>query len=185
MQLPDESQLYTYADYCGWGDEERWELIDGIPFAMAPAPSTAHQSISSVLHGKLFAFLEGKPCKVFHAPFDVRLNSAGEDDTVVQPDIVVVCDTSKLDEKGCNGAPDMVIEILSPSTAKKDRVTKFNKYQQAGVREYWLVDPDSKTLSTHVLTDGGYITRAYGEEDSAYVSVLKGCEISMPDIFAE
>ena len=121
---------------------------------------------------------------VYAAPFAVRLNA--DDDTVVEPDLLVVCDKSKLaDGKVCNGAPDMIIEILSPSTASREKVLKFNKYLDAGVREYWVVYPDSKTVSVYLLEDGRYIANEYGETDNAPVNVLEGCVISLTDMFAE
>jgi Uma2 family endonuclease len=181
----DRQQHYTYEDYYSWDDGKRWELIEGVPYAMAPAASDTHQRISSNLHGQLFSFLKGGPCKVFHAAYDVRLNADTGDDTVVQPDLVVICDQSKRDERGCKGAPDMVVEILSPSTASYDRVTKFNQYQKAGVREYWIVDPDSRTVAAHILENGRYIISAYGDEGVAPVHVLEGCEIDLADVFAE
>jgi len=180
-----ENERYTYADYCTWDDSERWELIDGVPYSMSPAPATVHQRISIAIVGQLYGFLRGKTCEVFHAPFDVRLNAAGDDDdTVVQPDIVVVCDSSKLDGKGCNGAPDIVIEILSPATARLDKMLKFNKYLRAGVREYWIVDPDTKTVSTYILKNGEYMARAYGDADTVPVYVLEGCRIDLQGVFA-
>ena len=136
MTIPQKDERYTYLDYYSWDDGERWELIDGVAYAMSPAPAPKHQTISRELLVQIANFLKGKPYEVFHAPFDVRLNADSDDDTVMQPDIFVVCDKSKIDDKGCNGAPDMIIEILSPSTAKRDIVLKFNAYLQAGVREY-------------------------------------------------
>ena len=185
MDAIRDDKRYTYADYASWDDDARYELIDGIAYMMSPAPGRRHQGIGGNIFAHLWNFLRGKPCKVYDAPFDVRLNAADDDDTVVQPDIVVVCDQAKLDDKGCNGAPDLVVEILSPSTASRDRVLKFNKYLQAGVREYWIVDPDSKTVLTHMLKDGQYMTRAYAEADTVPVHVLDGCTISLPDVFAE
>ena len=184
MPLPKEEQRYTYADYCTWDDSGRWELIDGVPYAMSPAPAWEHQGILTELLYKLRSFLEGKPCKVFAAPFDVRLNTDGYDDTVVQPDLVVVCDKSKLSSTGCSGAPDMVIEILSPSTVSHDKVLKFNLYQETGVREYWIVDPERRTVSANVLINGRYEGSDYNEADSAPVYVLEGCKIDLADIFA-
>ena len=129
--------------------------------------------------------MHGKPCKLYAAPFDVRLNGAGdEDDTVVQPDIVVVCDKSKLDDKGCNGAPDMVIEILSPSSTRHDMFIKFIRYQKAGVREYWVVDPDVKKVIAYILENGRYCGSVYADTESAPVHVLEGCVINLPDVFA-
>ena len=179
-----EYRRYTYDDYCSWDDDKRWELIDGMPYAMS-APSQAHQEILSQLNRSIGNFLVGKPCKVLPAPFDVRLNADTRDDTVVQPDLLVVCDKDKLDGKSCVGAPDLVIEILSPSTSMRDRVLKFRRYLHAGVREYWIVEPDSKAVTVHILANGEYITRAYGEEDAVPVHVLDGCIIELTEIFAE
>jgi len=184
MSLPQENQRYTYADYCTWDDGQRWELIDGVPYAMSPAPRWEHQEILVELSGQFHNFLKGKPCKVFVAPFDVQLNANNDkNDTVVQPDLIVICDYYKLGGTGCKGAPDLVIEILSPSTATHDKWVKFNLYQRSGVREYWIVDPDSKTVSVHVLKDGIYTAAAYGVTDNAPVSVLPGCEINLQDVF--
>jgi len=184
MPLPEKYQRYSYADYRTWDDGERWELIDGEPYAMSPAPSPAHQRVSNRLSFQLTLFLQGKTCEVFTAPFDVRLNAAGDDEyDVFQPDLVIICDHAKIDDTGCNGAPDMVIEILSPSTACRDKLLKFNKYQHAGVREYWIIDLDSRTVQVHILENGRYYIKSYGEADTVPVSVLKGCEISLPDVF--
>ena len=175
---------YTYADYLTWGDEVRYELIDGVPHLMS-APAWEHQDISADLTRQFRTFLLGKPCRAFAAPFDVRLNADGKDDTVVQPDLVVICDRSTLSGSGCKGAPDMIVEILSPSTAVRDKLLKFNKYLQAGVREYWIVYPDSKTVSVHVLKNGEYMTREYGETDTVEVHILDGCTIDMRQVFSE
>ena len=187
MEALQQNEYYTYADYAKWPDDgKRYELIDGLDYEMLAAPATAHQRVSSNLHGQLWQFLKGKPCEVFHAPFDVCLFAKGDKDhTVVQPDILVVCDSAKLDGKRCNGAPDMVIEITSTSTASRDRVLKFNQYLKAGVREYWIVDPDNKTVSVHILKDGEYLARAYAETDTVPVHVLEDCTISLPDVFVE
>ena len=174
---------YTYADYCGWDDDVRRELIDGIPYVME-APSYTHQKISGKLYLQLGSFTKDTPCVVLFAPFDVRLNADTLDDTVVQPDLLVVCDESKLDEKGGIGAPDMVIEILSPSALMHDKVVKFNKYQQAGVLEYWIVDPKGKTVSKNVLINGEYVAEVYGCAESVPVHVLKGCVIEMLEVFS-
>jgi Uma2 family endonuclease len=181
--MPQQNEQYTYADYCTWDDGERWELIEGVPYAMSPAPLRKHQRISVELLGQLHTFLKGKPCQVFHAPFDVRLNANEEDDTVVQPDIVVVCDASKLDERGCKGTPDLVIEILSPSTARIDKLLKFNVYERAGVREYWMVDPETETVQVFVFETG--TIKVYADTDTAPVHVLPGCNIYFPDVFEE
>jgi len=185
MSLPRKNEYYTYSDYCLWDETGRWELIEGIPYAMSPAPSTRHQEISGGLHRELAAFLKGKACKVFHAPFDVRLNAAGEDDTVVQPDLVVICDRSKIDDRGCKGAPDMIIEIISPSSARHDRFIKFQLYQKFGVREYWIVDPDTNTVAAHVLKNDVYTTRVYGDTDAIPVNALSDYTIDLREIFNE
>ena len=185
MEALRKDKSYTYADYASWDTEERYELIDGVPYMMA-APSITHQRISGNLHGELWNFLRGKPCKVFSAPLDVRLNAAADNDVdVVQPDLMVVCDRSKIDEKGCNGAPDLVIEILSPSSISHDKLRKFNKYLQTGVREYWIVDPYNKMVTVNILDNGKYYNTAYGETDTVPVHILEGCEISLSDVFAE
>ena len=184
MPLPPGDRRYTYADYCTWNDSERWELINGIPYAMSPARSPTHQRVSGELFGQLRDYLKGKPCEVFHAPLDVRLNADDRDDTVVQPDLVVICDHSKIDEKGCTGAPDMIIEVLSPSTARHDRWMKYNLYKSARVQEYWMVDPDTKIVSVNVLTAGEYVGKAYSDTDTAPVTVLPGCTINLSDVFA-
>jgi Uma2 family endonuclease len=171
-------------DYCAWDDDERWELIDGVPYLMT-APSITHQRILLELAGQFRDFLKGKPCEVFVAPLDVRLNALGDDDyDVFQPDILVVCDETKLDERGCNGAPDMVIEVISSSTAKYDRVYKFRKYQMAGVKEYWIADPKIKTVQANILENGHYITNMYEAGEKAPVSVLEGCKIDLTTVFS-
>jgi Uma2 family endonuclease len=185
MPVQKENERYTYADYSTWDSSERWELIDGIAYAMAPAPGSGHQGISVKLAWQLQSSLNGKPCRLFTAPFDVRLNATDEDDTVIQPDLSVICDRSKIDEKGCRGAPDFVIEILSPSSARMDKLLKYNKYQLAGVREYWIVDPETTSVQVAVLENGRYFVTVYGEEDIAPVNVLPGCEVILKDVFAE
>ena len=183
MEALKSDQIYTYKDYVTWDDGNRYELIDGAVYMM-PTPLRIHQSILGKLLIQIAVFLTGKPCEIYPAPFDVRLHGMGDADTnVVQPDIVVVCDRSKLDDKGCNGAPDMVVEILSPSNSKHDTVLKFNKYLQAGVREYWIIDPTQQSLLVHILDNGKYTTYAYEETAEVYVSVLEGCKINLKDVF--
>ena len=184
MEARRLEERYTYSDYCTWDDSERWELIDGVAYAMAGV-SESHQDVLIELLGQLRDFLKGKQCKVFVAPFDVRFNADGADDTVVQPDILVVCDRTKLESgKGVIGAPDFIIEILSPSTAKYDMLTKKRLYQQSGVREYWIVDPDSKTMAANVLHDGRYNSRFFDYHDSAVpIEALDGCTINLAEVF--
>ncbi len=153
---------YTYKDYRQWGDDERWELIDGVAYNMSPAPRLRHQDIGGTIYVKLSEHLRGKPCKAYIAATDVfipRVNEMDEDDvdTVVQPDVLVVCDKAKLRDKGIWGAPDLVVEVLSPSTSRKDQHEKFDLYQRAGVREYWVVDPMAKWIQQYVRgTDGRF-----------------------------
>ena len=144
---------YTYGDYKTWDDDLRWELIDGEAFCMTPGPGTAHQSLSAKLVAKLVSYFEGKGCQVFDAPFDVMLPNGNEPedeiDTVVQPDIMILCDMSKLQHNGIKGAPDIVFEILSPSTTQRDLDDKFTLYERAGVKEYVIVDPRNYVMFVH------------------------------------
>jgi len=177
-------ERYTYADYASWDEENRYELIDGEVFLMS-APSVAHQRVLRELFVQLANFLEEKSCEVFVAPLDVCLNAKGDDDDmVVQPDLIVICDRSILDNKRCNGAPDLIIEIVSPSTSKHDRFTKLNKYLKAGVREYWIVDPDDKGVTVHVHENGKYVINAYQDTETISVNILDGCHIVLPEVFA-
>ena len=181
-----EDEYYTYADYLEWDEDPLTELYDGKVVMMSP-PLSRHQKVSMELSYQIRSFLEGKPCKVFAAPFGVRLfpKKDKRDDTIFLPDITVVCDEKKLDKNGCNGAPDLIIEIISPSSAKYDRIYKLRKYQQAGVKEYWIVDPEIKSVIVLILENGQYITAAYDETEKIPVTVLKGCEINLQAIFAE
>ena len=190
MALAQERQTYTFADVLTWEEQERIELIDGYPVMMAP-PKRTHQRAVSELNRQIGNFLQGKNCEVYPAPFGVRLfekdgDSAEDVDTLVEPDITVVCDQNKLDDLGCKGAPDLVMEVLSPSSQRHDRYTKFKLYQRAGVREYWLVDPDARSVQVFLLEDGRYSAMDYGEEgDSVRVNVLEGCTIDLSLVFPE
>ncbi len=151
---------YTYGEYLHWPDDVRYELIDGQAWMMAPAPTIEHQDIAGDIYYQLRQALEGAPCRVLIAPVDVRLPRSGEADddidTVVQPDVLLVCDSAKIDRRGVRGAPDWVAEVLSPSTAARDQIAKRRIYERAGVREYWLVHPTDRTLTVHWLVDGRY-----------------------------
>jgi len=155
----DLTKQYTYADYLLWQFSERIELLRGFIKKMSPAPSRRHQSISFNLTMKIGNMFNLKSCQVFIAPFDVRLPipSAKKDNTVVQPDICIICDISKLDDHGCNGAPDLIVEILSPGNSKHDADTKFRLYEEAGVQEYWMVEPEEKLVFIYTLQNGIYI----------------------------
>ena len=191
MALPAEKERYTFADILAWNDGERAEIIDGEVFLMAPAPSREHQKVSGEIFRQLANYLEGKRCEVYQAPFDVRLFEKDGDtpedvDTVVEPDIVVVCDHSKLDDRGCKGAPDMVVEILSPSTQRHDRLVKLSLYQRAGVREYWIVSPDDQTVQVLTLSNGLLLPHeVYSRKDVAKVNALDGCFIEWSKVFPE
>ena len=157
-QLDVVNGIYTYADYLMWKIKDRVEILKGKIFKMSPAPAISHQSISFNLSGLLFMYFYNKPCKVFASPFDVVLkNKDGKEDTVVQPDLCVVCDPEKLaDGKRCLGAPDLIIEILSPGNSKKELKNKYELYQEAGVREYWLVHPQDEYVIINVLENNQY-----------------------------
>ena len=182
----DLTKTYSYSDYLLWQFTERVELIKGFILKMSPAPNTNHQKISQNLNGYFYIFFQKKNCQVFVAPFDVRLpiKSAKKETTVVQPDISIICDDNKLDEKGCNGAPDLIIEILSPNNTKHDLHTKFNLYQEAGVLEYWLVEPTEKIVFVYVLKDGIYIgLKPIVEGEKIKSQLFPEIEIAVKDVF--
>lgn len=184
---------YSYADYLTWLDDKRRELINGFVNLMSPAPTRIHQEISGALFGFFWQYLRNQPCKVFSAPFDVRFSKdESEKDnrkifTVVQPDITVVCDLDKLDEKGCIGAPDIIVEIISPSTAKKDLHDKFKIYEEYGVKEYWVVYPSDKAISIFILGNNGkYDDGTLFKIDSKIkTNILHGFEIDLKEIFTD
>ena len=179
---------FTYGDYCRWPDEERWELIDGEAYAMSPAPTRMHQEFVVELAAQIHPRLAGTSCHVYVAPFDVRLprrNEADDQvDTVVQPDVAVICDLRKLDDKGCRGAPDWIVEILSPSSAAHDQIRKCALYERHGVREYWLLHPVDRVLIIYRLGEDG----AYGAPDiralkePTPVAVIPGLAIHWPAV---
>ena len=180
-------EKWTYADYRKWELKpgERYELLDGVAYAMS-APSTEHQLIASLINSEFFNYLKGKKCKVIPAPFDVRLfyEEDESDDTVVQPDLVVVCDHAKLGKEGCQGAPDLVIEILSPSNTAIEMHRKLNLYQSAGVREYWVIDPDEKIAEVYRLVGDRYETRILRISDTLQSAIFPDFAIPMETIFA-
>lgn len=189
MPLPEEDRKYAYADYLTWPEDERWEIIDGIAYMQA-APSPTHQEILVGLLAQLYDHLSGQPCKVYPAPFCVRLmkdeEKKNEDiKNVVEPDITIVCDKSNLDETGYNGAPDMIIEIISPSTIKMDRFIKFNSYEKAGVREYWIVEPAGKLVNVFTLQADQRYGRpeTYTEDDEIKVSIFPDLIIDLKPVF--
>jgi len=189
--LERSEQKWSYADYLTWPEGERWELIDGVAYAMSPAPGRRHQYVQASLLSSIFLYLKGKPCQVYGSPFDVRLAEQGTttDDsvyTVVQPDIVVVCDKEKLDDRGCNGAPDLIIEITSPTTGKMDLTVKFDLYEKYGVKEYWIVHPEEKTVMVFKLLNGRYgVPERYADTDKITVTLLGELVVDLAEIFGE
>jgi Uma2 family endonuclease len=169
------NKLYTYWDYLNFQFAERVELIRGKILKMAPGPTFSHQKLSGSVHLKFYSLFKDKTkCQIIYAPFDVKLPipKGIKDSTVVQPDLIVVCDESKLDERCCNGAPDLVVEILSKFNQKHDLHTKFDLYEEAGVKEYWIADMQNKSILVYTLKDGKYIGLRPFAEDMNVESVL-------------
>jgi Uma2 family endonuclease len=194
IEEPDLSGTYTYSDYLTWSLPEMVELIKGKIFKMSPAPSSTHQKISMMLTLKIGNFLTGRKCQLFVAPFDVRLpqlpncHNDKEIITVVQPDLCVVCAPEKIDERGCIGAPDWIIEILSKHTSAKDFREKFQVYEEAGVKEYWVVHPQEQTILVYLLNSKGKyegMLTPYIRTDHIAAITLPGLVINLEEIFPE
>jgi len=193
MPLPKEHREYTYEDYLTWSEDERAEIIDGIVYAQA-TPSPVHQKIVGNLYFQLHNYFQGKECNPFVAPFTVRLPlESGETDekknkNIVEPDLSVVCDKSKLDQGGYNGSPTLIIEIVSPSSKKRDYMVKLNKYQRAGVKEYWVITPENETLIRYILNEQGHYdapeTYVLGEDEEIIAKMFPDLVIQIKDIFA-
>ena len=189
----DLSKKYTYADYLSWQLEDRVELIRGKVVQMVYTPGTSHQTASSNLHGVIGSYLKDKDCKLFSAPFDVRLplpeadQQQNRSETVVQPDLCIICDLSKIDDHVCHGAPGWIIEILSQSTAHKDLNEKFELYRHAGVQEYWVVHPAEGTVLPYRLdADGQYAlprSTPYTVGDKVPVGLFPGFEVELGAVF--
>ncbi len=188
VEEPSADYIYTYADYLKWKWEERVELFKGIIMKMS-APSSKHQMIVGRLHLPIGTFLQRKSCSVFIAPFDVRLpvqnkKKDNEVTTVVQPDLCVICDKNKIDKRGCIGAPDIIIEILSPGNNKKELQNKFELYEEAGVLEYWIVVPSVEMIIIWYLEDGKYSkSKPFTSGQIITTPILPGLEINTTDIF--
>ncbi len=183
-KLPD---FFTWADYLQWPESKRSEIIEGQIYDMIPAPGTMHQEVLTNLVYHFCDFFKGKPCKVFAAPFDVRLAEKKETgrscSNVVQPDISIICDPEKIDEKGCIGAPDLIVEILSPSTASKDQVRKRRLYERHGVSEYWLIHPTERYAHILALKDGKYqLVRVFDDEDTLESKIFPGLAVKFAEI---
>ena len=186
----DLKKTYSYADYLTWQFQDKLELIKGKIFKMSPAPSTNHQRISMELAGILYNFFKPHQCNLFAAPFDVRLIDKKKSTldkeifTVVQPDLCVICDETKIDERGAIGAPDLVIEILSPGNPNKEMKYKFDLYEEAGVQEYWIVNPADKTLFIYVLKENQFIgMHPLIEEDSIQSKLFPDLDFQLAEIF--
>ena len=195
MPVTDLSQLdptktYTYADYLTWQFQEFVELIKGRLMRPMAGPSRLHQVYSGNIYYQVRQLLQNSPCQVYTAPFDVRLTTAGGNGdeqilTVVQPDICVVCDRAKLDDRGCLGAPDWIVEILSPGNTARDTRNKFDLYEESGVLEYWLVFPGLKTVACYVLDQQQYrLAAEYAAPGPIPVATLPGLALEWTDIFA-
>ncbi|KUO76934.1 MAG: hypothetical protein APF81_24730 [Desulfosporosinus sp. BRH_c37] len=188
MPLSKKERKYTYADYLAFPDDERWEIIDGVPY-MQSVPTWQHQRISGELFRQISNYLLHKACEVFASPFDLcLLNEEVKDEdvqNVYQPDLLVICDKSQLKGTGSFGVPRLVIEVTSPSTAKNDRLLKFNIYEKFGVKEFWIVEPDMKLVSVFILQDNNRYgrTELYTEKDQVKVSIFPDLVIDLNTVF--
>ena len=190
MALAQKKETYTYSDYLRYTEDDRFELISGEVYDMSPAPSRRHQEISGELFRQIANHLVGRRCLAYMAPFDVRFAEVDETyeecSTVVQPDIAVICDHKKLDDKGCKGAPDFIAEILSPYTASKDNITKAALYEKHGVKEYWIVHPlDNILIVRHFGENGQYAPAAFYEgKGTLKLAVLPDLAVGLDALFA-
>lgn len=177
--LKKTDHRYTWADYLKFPDDERWEIIDGVAYNMSPAPSEAHQDVVGEMFAQCRSQLRDKPCRAYVAPFDIRFEGSEGTGTVVQPDLLVVCDRSKITQRGLVGAPDWIVEVLSPATAGNDHILKRALYERHAVREYWLVHPVDRLLTIYRLREDG----TYGASEilelvgKTAVSAVPGLEI--------
>ncbi|MBD3268103.1 Uma2 family endonuclease [bacterium] len=181
MVLPKLDQTYTYADYLEWPDEERWELLDGQPVMMVPSPGTTHQKLARNLTRLLGNVLVGHPCQLFPAPMDVVLSQAN----VVQPDVFIVCEADKILEHAIQGAPDVIFEILSPSSQKLDRAEKRDLYERYGVKEYCIVDPALKLVEMYRLATNGFYQKSQilDENEKLELASLPGITLQLQEVF--
>ncbi len=190
LEQLDLTKRYSYADYFRWKFQERVELIRGFIHKMSPAPAPTHQKVARKLVLGIGNYLQNKPCEVFFAPFDVRLPDSKKQKndhlvyTVIQPDICVICDLAKIDTRGCIGAPDLVIEILSPGNTKKEMGIKFDLYEENGVKEYWLVEPTEKVIYVYILQKGRFIgLKPFTEDDDISPALFPELKFKVGDIF--
>ena len=180
----------TYGNYLTWDDGQRYEIIKGTVYIMSPGPTRFHQKASGDIFNQFYNYLQDKECEIYAAPFDIRLPEGDEKDedilTVVQPDLIVICDEDKLDKRGCRGAPDLIVEILSPSSYKKDKIIKRELYEKHGVKEYWLVDLEGKIVEVYKLQEDGEYGKSelYTEEENIPVAIFEGdLEVDLDRVF--
>jgi Uma2 family endonuclease len=188
LKIGDKDPPYTYEDWLEWPlmETTKLELLDGLLIALA-TPTSFHAGIEADIMALLWNFLRGKKGKVYGSELGVRLfpqEADKKDQVAIEPDISVILDTSRITKQGYDGAPDFVIEILSPSSRREDRIGKFNRYQEAGVKEYWIIDPDDRTVQVNLLESGKYVVSMYGEE-KVPVATLPGCEIDFAEVFQQ
>jgi len=187
MEMAKE-RIFSYADYLTWNDNKRWELIEGVPYNLA-SPSDIHQAISGNLFAIFHNYLKGKSCRAYYAPFDVILSESSEKNEeiidILQPDIIIVCDKNKISRKGCTGAPDLIVEILSPSTSSKDCIQKKELYEKHKIKYYWIVDPDNEEVFIFKLTKHNIYghPETYKKEDIIKVDNFEGLNVILKDIF--
>jgi len=183
----NEDKHFTFQDFLSWDDGSRYEIIDGVPVLLA-TPTTKHQGVVSFLTIEFGLYFKGKECRIFPSPFTVRFSEVDDyehADNVFEPDISIVCHKNQLDQYGCKGAPSLVIEVLSPSTSRNDRIKKYNAYQKFGVTEYWIVDPLNETVEIYVLDEGAYKRwNAYGREDMIQSKQFESLEIAGEEMFS-
>lgn len=190
-------ERYTYADYKTWPDDERWELIEGTAYSMSPSPSWRHQGLVGELFGQMRSFLKDKPCRAFISPLDILLHAPGEEnatddeiDTVVQPDVLVICEKDKLGVRAVRGAPDIAVEVLSPYSWDRDIRLKMRVYEERGVAEYWVADPGNKTVTVYKREKDGrfgkatIIVAADTSEALGFSAVLPGFALDVRALFA-
>ena len=189
-----ENYRYSYSDYLSWSDEERWEIFEGDPYMMSPAPNPYHQEIIGEIHRVIANHFKdnNSKCKVYLSPIDVILSdkdSQNDDEifTVVQPDIIITCDIKKIDNKGHRGAPDFIIEVVSPFNASNDYITKLALYQKYGVKEYWIVDPQNSIVEVYILNENGEYSKPqhYSRENKVALSIIDELEIDFSTVFKE
>jgi Uma2 family endonuclease len=185
-----DTARHTYGDYLAWPDDVRYELIDGVAYLMSPAPTRLHQEVVGEIYRQTANALAGQPCRPYIAPFDVRLPRRDEADdrvdTVVQPDLLVVCDHGKLDERGMRGAPDWIVEVLSPASASHDQTVKLAAYERAGVPQVWLVHPTDRVVTVYRIEGMRYGRPAiYETKGELGVETLPGLRIRWDLVFPE